>query len=88
MAILMLQQPTAGATERTVELWSCRLKVKTLEKQSEEAIYKCALADKRANKSNSDAFRAEDRGQESKSGALQRSEPSTRGEVEKGQAVQ
>jgi hypothetical protein len=43
------------------ELWSYRLRVKRLEEQLEEAVREWALANKRAIKGISDAFRAEDR---------------------------
>lgn len=87
MAILMLQQPTAGVIERMAELWSCRSKVKRLGEQSEEAIHEWALPDKRAIKGINDVFRAEDRVKKSKSRALQRSEPTAKGGVGKDQAA-
>jgi hypothetical protein len=87
MVILMLQQPTAGAIERMAELWSCRSKVKRLGEQSEEAIHESALVDKRAIKGINDVFRAREPSQESKSRALQRSEPTTQGGVGKDQTA-
>jgi hypothetical protein len=48
------------------ELWNCRSKVKRLEERLEEAVREWVLADRRAVRDISDAFRAEDRVEKAK----------------------